>query len=113
AEVRGFAVEGLYDYGDYYRQWTLDDLATEVNEGHPVLLLVRYWSLPCHGDEEWWGDHYIVFLGFTPDGDVVYHDPAFGSEYSGSYMVMSQERLMRAWSRTQSGIQYSGMAVVW
>jgi hypothetical protein len=113
AEIRDFVVEGLYDYGAHYRQWTIDDLAMEASEGHPVVLLVRYWSLPGHEDEEWWGDHYIVVLGFTPEGDVVYHDPAFGDEYFGSYRVMSQERLMRAWSRTSSGVQYTGMAVVW
>lgn len=113
AEIRDFKVVGLYDYGHHYRQWTLDDLVEQTSRGRPVVLLVRYWSLPDHGDEDWWGDHYIVFLGLTSDGRVVFHDPAFSSELIGSYRVMSQERLMRAWSRTASGLKYTAMALVW
>lgn len=112
AEQRDFTVVGLYD-GDYYRQWTLDDLVEQTRLGRPVILLVRYWSLPDHGEEAWWGDHYIVFLGLTPDGRVVYHDPAYYDEYWGSYRVMSQERLERAWTRTASGLQHTAMALVW
>lgn len=113
AEIRDFATVGLYDAEGYYRQWTIDDLVEQTSQGRPVILLVRYWSLPGHGDEAWWGDHYIVFQGLTSDGRVVYHDPAYFDEYWGSYRVMSQERLMRAWSRTASGLTYTAMALVW
>ena len=113
AEIRDFRVYGLYNPDGSYHRWTLDELLEQTNMERPVILLVRYWSLPGHGDEEWWGDHYIVFLGLTPDGRVVYHDPAFSDEFNGSYRLMTQERLIRAWTRTASGLQYTAMAVVW
>jgi LysM repeat protein len=111
ATERGFEVNGLYG-GRRYRAWSLDDLARETESGRPVILLVRYWSLPGHQDKEWPGDHYIVFLGFDSDGDAVYHDPAFGG-FDGARLYMSNDRLMRAWTRTWSGIQLSAMSLEW
>lgn len=112
ARLRGFEVVGLYDETGNYRTWTIEDLVEQTKAGRPVMLLTRYWSLPGHGDSEWWGDHYITFQGLTPSGDVVYHDAAFPGE-EGAYLVMSQERLMRAWSRTATGLQYTAMALEW
>ena len=112
ARVRGFEVHGLYDEEGLYRMWTIDDLLAETAEGRPVMLLVRYWSLPGKDDSSWWGDHYILFLGLNEYGDVVYHDPAYHGD-EGAYRTMSRERLLRAWSRTATGIKYSAMALRW
>lgn len=105
ARLYGFETRGLLE------PWSLDELVAATTAGHPVILLVRYWSLPDHSDDSWWGDHYIVFLGLTPDGQVVYHDPAFYDEYWGSYRVMSQERLERAWTRTACGLQHTALSI--
>lgn len=113
ARKRGFQVLGLYNADGSYRRWTIDELVEQTKAGRPVMLLTRYWSLPGHGDSAWWGDHYIAFLGLTPTGDVVYHDAAFPDEESGAYRLMSQERLIRAWTRTATGLQYTAMALEW
>ena len=105
ADVYGFETRGLNEW------WELDELVAATSAGHPVILLVRYWLLPGHADDAWWGDHYIVFLGLTEDGRVVYHDPAYYDEYWGSYRVMSQEQLERAWTRTASGLQHTALSI--
>ncbi len=113
ARKRGFRVVGLYDETGNYRRWSVADLVEQTKAGRPVILLTRYWSLPEHGNSEWWGDHYIVFVGLTPTGDVVYHDSAFPDEASGAYRIMSQDRLERAWTRTATGLRYTAMALDW
>jgi LysM repeat protein len=112
ARERGFQVVGLYDGAGNYRQWTIEDMVEQTRAGRPVMVLVRYWSLPGHGDSSWWGDHYIAFVGLTPSGDVIYHDAAFPGE-GGAYLMMSQERLIRAWTRTATGLQYTALALDW
>lgn len=112
ARVRGFEVHGLYGANGTYRTWTVDELLAETSQGRPVMLLVRYWSLPGKEDSAWWGDHYILFLGLNADGDVVYHDPAYRGD-EGAFRTMTRDRLLRAWSRTAAGIKYSAMALRW
>ncbi|MCL4535511.1 MAG: C39 family peptidase, partial [Bacteroidetes bacterium] len=112
AQKRGFTTIGLFDGMGGYRRWTFDDLMQQVQQGRPVMLLVRFWSLPGHEQKAWYGDHYIIFLGTTPNGDVVYHDSAWRGD-QGGYLVMSREQLDRAWTRTSIGVQYSAMALAW
>ena len=112
ARQRGFTTLGLFDGLGGYKKWTFADLMQQVDQGRPVMLLVRFWSLPGQGEKEWYGDHYIVFLGMTPGGEVVYHDSAWRGQ-QGGYMVMSREQLERAWTRTSIGVQYSAMVLVW
>lgn len=114
ARERGFRVVGLYDGPDgNYRQWTIADLVEQTKAGRPVMVLTRYWSLPGHSESGWYGDHYIAFLGLTPAGDIMYHDSAFPSEGEGAYLTMSEERFIRAWTRTATGLQYTAMALEW
>ena len=113
AETRGFTVIGLFNASGGYREWTIDDLVGETDQGHPVLLLVRYRGLPGHEHSTYGGDHYIVFLGLMADGRVVYHDPAFYEEIDGSYRITSQETLMDAWAHTSAGLRCTAMSVVW
>lgn len=113
ARKRGFRVIGLYNAAGGYRQWTIDDLVAQTKAGRPVMLLTRYWSLPGHANSDWWGDHYIAFLGLTPGGEVIYHDAAFPDEASGAYRTMSKDQLIRAWTRTSTGQQYTAMALEW
>jgi len=112
AQERGFTVLGLYE-GKGYRRWSIDDLLTEVRNGRPPMLLVRFRRLPGHEYSGWWGDHYIIFLGLTADGRVVYHDSAFQGDSIGAYRTMSQEQLNRAWGNNAAGIQYSAMVLRW
>lgn len=112
AEERGFQTHGPYNAAGQLRYWDLDDLLAHTELGRPVLLLVRYRALPGHEQALWSGDHYIVFLGVTAAGIVVYHDPAFHEE-DGAYRTMDQATLDRAWSHTTTGENRSAMALIW
>jgi hypothetical protein len=111
AEAAGFTTTGLYDAPGHFRKWTIDDLNAEIAQGHPVVLLVRYRSMPGHTSAGWGGDHYVVYLGTTADGRVVYHDPAFYTASDGAYRTMSQTSLAQAWGNTAVGQNFTAMAV--
>jgi uncharacterized protein YvpB len=108
AHVNGVKTEGLYN-GQHYRSWTIDDLKNELDQGHPVVLLVRYWSLPDHYGSAFAGDHYIVALGFDQNGNLVYNDPAFYGD--GSDRTISPSVLNRAWTNTAVGLVRTAMAL--
>ncbi len=111
-EERGFAVDGLYAQGGGYHFWTMDDLLHQTRQGRPVVVLVKYQYLPGHETATWYGDHYVVFLGMTPDGKVVYHDPAFrngGKE--GRSVTVDQAVFERAWLKSWTGLRQTAMAV--
>lgn len=108
AQTRGADTTGLYDQHGY-RAWSIDDLASEINNGHPVLLLVRYRSLPGHTTSRYFGDHYIVGLGFNDDGDLIYHDPAYPGDL-GAKRSITRAQLQQAWSSTSVGLVRTALA---
>lgn len=109
AQQNGASVEGLYN-GSKYRIWSTDDLRAQFAAGHPVILLVRYRSLPDHQGSSYWGDHYIVGLGFDQNGNLVYNDPAFHVG-SGADRKISPSQLDQAWSHTAIGYIRTAMAL--
>lgn len=86
-------------------------MQAQVEKGRPVMLMAHYRSLPGHEEDEWIGDHYILVLGFTRTGDVIYHDPGFEGE-RGAYMTIDRTRLERAWSKTWIGQNNTAMVIV-
>lgn len=112
ATERGFEAHGPFNEEGGFRYWDLDDLLAHTEQGRPVILLVRYRALPGHENAAWYGDHYIVFLGLTRDGGVVYHDPAFQGD-EGAYRIMEQATLDRAWSHTWIHQNRTAMAINW
>jgi hypothetical protein len=110
-----FPVNGPYNDNDRshgYRRWFLEELDAESRLGRPSILLVHYRSLPGHESATWWGDHYVVFLGLTADGNVIYHDPAFrGSQ--GAYRVTDRATFERAWTNTASRQVRAAIVVGW
>src|SRR5207249_359902 len=110
AQKYGVAATGLYGEQGYHA-WSIDDIRSELSRGRPVILLVRYWDLPDHASSSYPGDHYVVALGFDDNDNVVYNDPAF-NDSSGSDRVMSQRRLLAAWSDTYAGLVRTAMALV-
>jgi LysM repeat protein len=109
AQINGVSSRGLYGSGNSYHTWSIDDLKGELAQGHPVLLLVRYWNLPGHGDSSYPGDHYILALGFDESGNLVFNDPA--SPDDGAGLTMSPDQLTRAWSNTWVGFVRTAMAL--
>ena len=110
AKISGATIKSLY-IGGSYRSWTIDELRTELDQGHPVLLLVRYWNLPDHGTSDYAGDHYIVAVGFDLEGNLVYNDPAFYFN-SGDNRTINHDHLMKAWTNTAVGLVRTAMALV-
>ena len=108
ARQNGASVEGLYN-GNSYHRWTMDALKSELSAGHPVLLLVRYWDLPDHTASSYAGDHYVVALGYTSQGNIIYNDPA---SQNGTYRIVSPDTLNKAWSDTMVGYVRTAMALV-
>ena len=109
ARVNGVGSRGLYGSGKTYHTWSIDDLKGELSQGHPVLLLVRFWNLPGHVASNYPGDHYIVALGFDESGNLVFNDPATYGDGAG--MTMSPDQLTRAWSSTWVGFARTAMAL--
>ncbi len=110
-EQRGFRVRGPVDRAGGYQVWTLDDLRNETRQGRPVMLLVHYRSMPGHENDEWWGDHYILFLGLTSEGNVIYHDPGFPGS-AGAYRTVDVATFEQAWSHTWVGQNRTAMVIV-
>lgn len=108
-QQRGFAVDGPYADGGF-RGWTIEEMLAETRAGRPVLALVHQRSLPGHETIDYDGDHYVVFLGTTDDGRVVYHDSALRG-VEGAYRVTDRATFEDAWSHTWIGQNNTAMAV--
>ena len=76
------------------RRWSLDDIRAHLRQRHPVVVQVRYRSLPGREGAFYYGDHYIVVTGILDDG-FLYNDPI---DYDGPGWdrVISGERLAKA-----------------
>lgn len=111
AQASGAKVSGLrQDRSPSLRSWSIDDLKTELTQGHPVILLVHYQDLPGNAQSRFTGDHFIVGLGFDRSGNLVYNDPAF-SNGAGAGRTISPGDLNRAWSNTSEGLVRTAMAL--
>ena len=73
---RGGKVIGylLRDEAGQLRRWDLDDIRAHIQRGQPVIVQVRYRSLPGRGGAYYFGDHYILVTGMVGDG-FLYNDP--------------------------------------
>lgn len=109
AQASGAGTKGLIG-ANGYRSWAIDDLKRELKLGHPVLLLVRYRLVPDHADSSFYGDHYIVALGFDQQGNLVYNDPA-GNVAHGVRRRLTPAELNDAWSNTWAGQVHTAMAL--
>ena len=109
AHANGAVTKGLIG-GHDYRTWGVEDLHRELALGHPVLLLVRYRLMPDHTTSSYDGDHYIVALGFDPQGNLVYNDPA-QTAANGIHRQMTLAELDNVWSNTWAGLTRTAMAV--
>ena len=108
-QQRGFVVDGPYA-GDGFRSWTIDEMLAEVQAGRPVVALVHQRSLPGHERIDYGGDHYVVFLGGTGRGRVVYHDSAPAGA-PGAYRITHRATFEHAWAHTWIGQNNTAMAV--
>jgi LysM repeat protein len=73
-QQNGLSALDLRDGSGALRRWGLDDIRAHIQAGHPVIVQVRYRSLPGRGGAYYFGDHYILVTGIVGDG-FLYNDP--------------------------------------
>ncbi|MCA1646957.1 MAG: C39 family peptidase, partial [Chloroflexi bacterium] len=95
AEDFGLSTYGLYDNGDVFHQWTVDDLASQVSTGHLVIPLVRFGLLPGHENTGVRFGHYILLYAIAGDG-FMYQDPAVRPIEEGRARWISRAELDQA-----------------
>ncbi|GAC1325611.1 MAG: hypothetical protein NVSMB2_24290 [Chloroflexota bacterium] len=103
----GLTPMDLYSDGGGYRNWSADAVRWHIQQGHPVITLVKYRNLPGHGGSRSEFDHYIVISGLTPTG-FIYNDAAFATTL-GYGLEISDEELEFAWDN--SSIPHHALAL--
>jgi uncharacterized protein YvpB len=100
AESYGLRTEGLWHREgfriDRLREWQPADVRNALRVGHPVVVQVRYQSLPERSEVPYSGDHYIVVHG-AEAGEFIYSDP-YDRRGGGPGRIMTEEELARAMS---------------
>jgi hypothetical protein len=94
----GLTPMDLYSDSGGYRNWSTDAVRWHVQQGHPVITLVKYRNLPGHTSSVSEFDHYIVISGLTPNG-FVYNDAAFSTTL-GYGLEISDLELEYAWNNS-------------
>jgi hypothetical protein len=94
----GLTPMDLYSDGGGYRNWSTDAVRWHVQQGHPVITLVKYRNLPGHTSSLSEFDHYIVISGLTPNG-FIYNDAAFATTL-GYGLEISDVELEYAWNNS-------------
>jgi hypothetical protein len=103
----GLTPMDLYSDRGGYRNWSTDAVRWHVQQGHPVITLVKYRNLPGHTKSLSEFDHYIVISGLTPNG-FIYNDAAFASTL-GYGLEISDVELEFAWEN--SSIPHHALAL--
>ncbi len=107
AKQAGLTPMDLYSDSGGYRNWSTDAVRWHVQQGHPVITLVKYRNLPGHTSSLSDFDHYIVITGLTPNG-FIYNDGAFASTL-GYGLEISDVELEYAWNN--SSIPHHALAL--
>ncbi|TME30104.1 MAG: hypothetical protein E6I75_21050 [Chloroflexi bacterium] len=108
-EKNGLTAIDLRDDSGGLRRWSLDDIRAHVREGHPVIVQVRYRSLPGRGGAYYFGDHYVLVTGVVGDG-FLYNDP-IDIDGIGWDRVISGATLRVAMNASDQRYAYSAVAV--
>jgi hypothetical protein len=95
AEDLGLATYGLYEDGDTFHQWTVDQMAEQVSAGRLVAPLVRFGLLPGHETTGVRWGHYILLYAVQGDG-FLYQDPAVRPIEDGRARWISRAQLDQA-----------------
>jgi len=98
AREAGLTPMDLYSDRGGYRDWSTDAVRWHVQQGHPVITLVKYRNLPGHSKSLSEFDHYIVISGLTPNG-FIYNDAAFATTL-GYGLEISDVELETAWDNS-------------
>jgi LysM repeat protein len=109
AEEHGLRALDLRSPDGGIRHWGLDDIRAHIQVGHPVIVQVRYRSLPGRGGAYYFGDHYVLVTGIVGDG-FLYNDP-IDVDGIGWDRVISGAALQVAMKASDSRYAYSAVAI--
>jgi len=104
----GLSTIGLEGDG-VIRRWPLDEIRAHIQAGHPVIVQVRYRSLPGRGAVRFFGDHYILVTGVVGDS-FLYNDP-IDIDGIGWDRIMSGDRLRTAMDASDRRYAFAAFAV--
>jgi hypothetical protein len=108
-QQNGLSALDLRDDAGALRRWSLDDIRAHIQQGHPVIVQVRYRSLPGRGGVYYFGDHYILVTGVAGDG-FLYNDP-IDFDGLGWDRVISSAALRVAMNASDQRYAYTAVAV--
>jgi len=108
-EENGLSAIDVREASGALRRWSLDDVRAQVQQGHPVIVQVRYRSLPGRGGAYYFGDHYILVTGVAGDG-FLYNDP-IDIDGIGWDRIISGATLRTAMNASDQRYAYSAVAV--
>jgi LysM repeat protein len=108
-QQNGLSAIDLRDEAGGLRRWDLDDIRAHIHQGHPVIVQVRYRSLPGRGGAYYFGDHYILVTGAVGDG-FLYNDP-IDIDGLGWDRAISSATLRTAMNASDQRYAHSAVAV--
>lgn len=108
-EQQGLSALDLRQPDGSLHRWSLDDLRAHIRAGHPIVVQVRYRSLPGRGGVAYYGDHYILVTGEVGDS-FLYNDP-IDIDGLGWDRIMSGSVLRTAMNASAGGYAYAAFAV--
>ncbi len=100
----------LRDEAGQLRRWGLDDIRAHIQRGQPVIVQVRYRSLPGRGGAYYFGDHYILVTGLVGDS-FLYNDPIDIDGRPGWDRTISGATLRVAMNASDQRYAYTAVAV--
>jgi LysM repeat protein len=109
AAEHGLSPVDLREDDGSLKRWTLDDIREHVAKGQPVIVQVRYRSLPGRGGAYFFGDHYILVTGVVGDG-FLYNDP-IDVDGIGWDRVISGSTLNVAMNASDARYAHSAVAI--
>src|SRR5438132_1395472 len=109
-QQNGLSANDLRDEAGQLRRWGLDDIRAHIQRGQPVIVQVRYRSLPGRGGAYYFGDHYILVTGLVGDG-FLYNDPIDIDGRPGWDRTISGATLRVAMNASDQRYAYTAVAV--
>jgi LysM repeat protein len=106
----GLSATDLRDESGQLRRWSLDDIRTHIQRGQPVIVQVRYRSLPGRGGAYYFGDHYILVTGLVGES-FLYNDPIDIDGRPGWDRTISGAALRVAMNASDQRYAYTAVAV--
>ena len=109
ADEHGLSAVDLREDAGSLKRWSLDDIRAHIRQSEPVIVQVRYRSLPGRGGAYYFGDHYILVTGVVGDG-FLYNDP-IDVDGLGWDRVISGATLNVAMNASDSQYAHSAVAI--